>query len=111
MSIFTVVADEAGEAGQAVRAAMRTGNGVREACTAAADVWHRVEATDRAAGRMAEADRAHAAMLAFSLAAVDGMARAGLTAATAYATPTATRRRRSMSDYRGACGGLFGGAY
>ena len=107
-------------AGMDVAIALATGGAADayNALTHAADVWHRVEAWDRAHdGQGGDAIQAHRAMLFFGYAAADADAftqradaRAALKHAARYGTFQARPRGR-LSDTRGACPGLFGGAY
>lgn len=99
--------------------AMATGGAadVVIACHAAARAWADVEAADRAQGCQDAARTAHRASLFFDYAAGDRDAftqtadvRAGLRIAAGHVEPQGRTRGR-MSDYRGACGSLFGGAY
>lgn len=90
---------------------------VRTACGGAAAAWASLGALDTAQGRGADASQAKrtAAFFRYAAAATtaEGMRR-DLSAATRhaarYGTPQGGTRGR-VSDYRGACGSLFGGAY
>ena len=110
---------ETDRADMAVCRALATGGAADayNALTAAADAWHRVEATDRAQGRTVQAVTAHRACLFFTYAAADADtfhqnadARAALKHAATYGREIPYRVGQ-MSDYRGGCRGLFGGAY